>query len=77
MKLEKMSPGMLLHAWGRDRTMMRNRTSWPVEVLKVDLVGRRVLASWNYNPPQWWAERHAMRWRKLSFREAAIAKATT
>lgn len=75
MKLEKIQPGMLLHSWGRSRSVLRERCSWPVRIVEVDLVGRRVFASWNSNKAQWWPERHAVKWRKESFWDAERRKA--
>ena len=66
MKLEKMTPGMVLHDHGRARSILREKCSWPVEIISVDLENREVLASWNYNGPTLFSERHAMKWRKKS-----------
>jgi hypothetical protein len=62
-KLEKIQPGMTLHSYGRDGTIMRKRCSWPVRVLEVDLAKRMVLASWNNNPAKWMPERIATKCR--------------
>lgn len=62
MKLEKLKPGMRVYSNGRDRSMLRRPASWPVVVVEVDLVKRRVFARWNYNAPQWFGERNASRW---------------
>ena len=75
MKLEKMTPGMTLYSYGRALGMLGSRpASWPVYVKEVDLGRRLVFASWNGNPPQWFGERDAVRWRKLSMCEAAMKR---
>jgi len=37
--------------------------TWQVRVIKVDLVGRRALISWNSNKPNWCIERHLKTYR--------------
>lgn len=75
MKLEKLTPGMVVHSYGRQRDAMRTKCSWPVKIVEVDLLNRRVLASWNHNHPQWWPEYNATKWRKISYYEAERIKA--
>lgn len=67
MKLEKLAPGMVVHDHGRARDIIRTKCSWPVEIVEVDMVRRAVLASWNNNPPQWFPEYNAVKWKKLSY----------
>lgn len=43
MKIGKLTPGMVVHSYGKDRTVMRRKTSWPVRIVEVDLENRRVL----------------------------------
>lgn len=74
MKLEKLKPGMTVYRWGRDGTILRQMGSWPVLIIEVDLVKRRVLASWNGNPARWVPERHAVKWRRLSYEAAKRQK---
>lgn len=72
MKLEKLKEGMTVYRWARERP--RGMGSWPVYIVEVDLVGRRVLASWNGNPARWFSERHAVKWRDLTYGEAQRRK---
>lgn len=51
MKLEKLTPGMVVHSYGRQRNVTRTKCSWPVEIVEVDLKNRQVLARWNHNQP--------------------------
>lgn len=86
MKLEKMAIELakaqaagknylLLHSHGRARDLRRTKCSWPMTILNVDLEDRSVYASWNHNPPQWWDEQHASKWRTLSYWDAEKKKA--
>lgn len=74
MKLEKMVDGMRLHTYGTNGTIMRRKCSWPIHVVTVNIIDRRVLASWNGNPPRWYREKDAVKWRKLSHWEAEEKK---
>lgn len=59
-KLEKVTPGMLLMDVHREKmgnTTMSQWGLWPVQVLEVDLPGNRALVRWNHNPPRWWTRR--------------------
>lgn len=75
MKLEKLAPGMVVHQYGRANDVRRTKSSWPVEIVEVDLQKRRVLASWNHNPVRWFFEKDATKWRKISYYEAVRLKA--
>lgn len=67
MKFEKLQPGMTVYAVGRHK--MGNTTQittafWTVRVLEVDAERRRVVASWNTNPPRTFYERDVAKWRE-------------
>lgn len=61
--LERLTVGQVL--WdvrGRDRWDGRPNV-YPITVKEIDLQGKRVLASWNGNPPRWVSARKVPRWR--------------
>lgn len=65
-KFEKIKPGMQL--WDvRPATMYSVRRTkydtWPVFVEEVDVEKRCVLASWNFNKPEWMNERRITKYR--------------
>lgn len=61
MILERMKPGQTLYRV--DEKTRNKRQVWPVTVHEIDLENRRVFASWNHNPPRWYQENNATRWR--------------
>jgi hypothetical protein len=75
MKLEKIKAGMMLHSYGRDRTVMRCNCSWPVRIISVDLERRQVVASWNNNKACIYPERIAVKWRTMSYMDVQKKKA--
>ena len=75
MKLEKLTPGMVVHDYGRARGLLRSKVSWPVEIVEIDLQNRGVLARWNHNRPEWVPEYNSVKWRKISYCEAEPIKA--
>ena len=48
---------------GMGNTTLTRRAVHPVTVREIDAVKRRVFASWNYNPPEWFSERRVARWK--------------
>lgn len=62
-KFEKIKPGGVYWRFYRVKSGWFSRICrYQIEVLEVDDVGRRVLASCNSNPARWHAERHAVKW---------------
>lgn len=67
MKIENMQEGQTLWTVRRHKagnTMMTTVSVYPVTIVEVDLVERRVTASWNGNPARSYREADAMKWRK-------------
>ena len=55
-KIEKLTPDQVLWSVESGRmgnTIMTTKRLYAVHVVEVDLEKRRVLASWNHNPPRW------------------------
>lgn len=75
MKIEKLKPGMVVHLHGTTRSFTKEKCSWPVHIMEVDLTNRRVLASWNYNTSKWYSEYNASKWRAISYSETRNKKA--
>lgn len=64
--LHNLKPGQRVYMTMRRRrgnTLMTETAIFDVLIKEVDLERRRVFASWNYNPPRWWPERTAVRWK--------------
>lgn len=64
--LNKIKVGQTLFSVTREQagnTTMRRTAVRPINVREIDLDKRKVFASWNYNPPQWFFERSWRRWK--------------
>jgi hypothetical protein len=48
---------------GMGNTTMTRLAVHAVTVREINVEKRRVMASWNYNAPQWYSERHVARWK--------------
>ncbi len=62
----KIKVGQTLYSVTREQagnTTMRRTAVRPVHVKEIDPAKRKVYASWNYNPPQWFSERQVLRWK--------------
>ena len=67
MKLEKLKPGMVVYDVGRSKmgnTTIRTVGVWRVRIVSVDMDTRRVMASWNSNPPKTFYPREVAKWRE-------------
>jgi hypothetical protein len=63
-KFEKIEPGMTLWDCRRQSGFYQQKWGiWPVRVIEVDPDKRKVLASWNFNPPEWFSERRITKYR--------------
>lgn len=67
MKIEKLSPGMVVWDVHKERmgnTTMRSYASWAVLVISIDLNRQTVMASWNGNPARAYYKNSWSKWRK-------------
>ena len=68
MSPEDLRPGLIVWAiWSMiqgGRTRIRYPRPIPVEILDVDMTGRRINVRWNANPPRWLDINAATGWRK-------------
>ena len=67
MKIEKLQPGMVVYdiqRRGMGNTTMKTTSVFSVYIREVCASGRRVLASWNGNPPSWFYGRAVSKWRE-------------
>jgi len=63
-KFEKIEAGMKLYDVRKNTGMSSNKWStYPVQVIEVDIERRCVLASWNHNPPEWMSEKRITKYR--------------
>ncbi|KZC33591.1 hypothetical protein [Rhodanobacter denitrificans] len=63
--LKNLQPGQVLYTEVRRRrghTALRETATFRVTVVSVDVEARRVLASWNGNPPKSFRETDVKRW---------------
>lgn len=66
MKIESLQSGMTVyetHTYRMGNTTLRSQGVWPVTVVEVDMLKRRVLASWNGNRSEWYYEHQWSKWR--------------
>lgn len=64
--LSKIKVGQVLYTVSRQgmgNTTMTRMAVHPVQVHEIDLEKRKVFASWNYNPPQWFHEHRVLKWK--------------
>jgi hypothetical protein len=64
--LSRITVGQTLYTVSRQgmgNTTLTRLAVHPVTVREIDPVKRRVLASWNYNPAEWYSERQVARWK--------------
>lgn len=72
-KFEKIQPGAILWDVRKSTGWSRYKWDfWPVYIQEVDGEKRRVLASWNYNKPEWMYEQRVTKLR--ANRPAQVAK---
>lgn len=74
MKLEKLTPGMIVFDVGSHRmgnTALRTVAVWKVKIVSVDLEKRTVMASRNFNAPMRFYEQS---WRKWQLKEPLLIK---
>lgn len=67
MKIEKLSPGMVVydvHSYRMGNTTMRSMGVWRVRIASVDLDKQTCIASWNGNEPKKFWHRDISKWRK-------------
>ena len=69
MKIEKMTPGMVLHEHGRARDLMRTPGSWTVKITEVHPEHDYVVASWNSNRPERIYRHRAEKWKTVSYHD--------
>ena len=64
--LNKLVVGQIVYSVQRRRmgnTTLSREAVFPVRIVSIDLEKRCVTASWNYNPPSRFGERHVNKWR--------------
>lgn len=74
--MNKLVPGLVLYQVVRRKmgnTTLSTDATFPVRVISVDLMKRRVLASWNGNPPRLYTERQVLRWRRTPPKKKTLA----
>jgi hypothetical protein len=64
MKLDDLYPGLTIYDCREAGGLAGKRFFvWPVKVLEIDTIRRRVFVSWNYNKPAWKSESEIKRYR--------------
>lgn len=66
MVLKKLSQGMIVYDVRKSTGLHIFNGKWstyPISIIEIDVENEKVLASWNYNKPQWFLKREWSKWR--------------